>query len=178
MERLNPALPLRRYLLTGLLAMAALLVATACGPKVIKGRPPFISISSMNLVGETLTVEFDISNQNGVAMNITSIDIAVTMGASELIRYGSTAPLEIDANSTEELRAVKPADTFTRNVLGSLESGELNSVAFDLEGQVRTVEEGKLKSEHTGYLYPVPGKPGHFRAAVTRAKGLVREDPL
>ena len=162
---------------------AALLIAlalgalSACGPKVIKGRPPFISISGLSLEGDELLADFDISNQNGVEMTIDAIDITVTVNDVELTRYNSDFRLIISANGTEEVNAVKLPDDFTRSLLASLDKGDLNSLPFDLEGQVSTVENGTLRFEHTGYLYPVPGKPNHYRSAVTHARGLKRESP-
>lgn len=180
MERLNHTgkyVRITRLPITLLLGIA-LLAGTACGPKVIKGRPPFISISGMSLSGESLATVFDISNQNGVPMTIDSVEITVRVNTTELVRFTGVKRLVIDANSTEEVHERHPPDSFTNTLLTSLDSGELNSLSFDLEGRVQTLEDGTLRSEHTGYLYPVPGKPGHFRAAVTQARGLVREDPL
>ncbi len=157
---------------------ALLLVFLAgCGPNVIKGRPPFISISDMSLVDGELSAVFDISNQNGVPMSITAIDITVTVRDAEITRYNENFELVIDTNSTEEVSVEKMPDDFTQTLLASLDSGELNSLPFDLKGRVNTVEDGFLKFENTGYLYTVPGKPGHFRSAVTQSKGLRREDP-
>jgi hypothetical protein len=160
-----------------ILLSLAMLAGTACGPKVIKGRPPFVSISGMSLSGDSLSTSFDISNQNGVEMNIDSIGIEVNVKTTELIRYDSDSSLLVGANSTEEVSVEKTPDDFTRKLLSSLDKGELNSLSFDLQGRAQTVEDGTLRFEYTGYLYPVPGRPGHYRAAVTQAKGLVREKP-
>ena len=180
MERLNrTGIRNRRIRLLSVLLLAGVtLAATGCGPKVIKGRPPLISISGMSLSGDRLTTVFDISNQNGIPMTINSTVIEVRVETTELTRYEARDKLLIDANSTEEVRESHGVDSFTRTVLASLDSGELKSLSFDLEGRVNTAEDGILRSELKGYLYPVPGKPGHFRAAVTQAKGLVRENPL
>jgi hypothetical protein len=161
-----------------LLAASTMLVTVSCGPQVIEGRPPFVSISDMKLDGETLATEFDISNQNGVTMTVESVEITVMVNTTLLARYASTEQLEITANSTEEVRVADKPDEFTRNLLTSLDEGRLKSLAFDLKATVMTLEDGRLISEHTGYLYPVPGRPGSFRSAVTQAKGLVRDDDL
>lgn len=149
-----------------------------CGSNVIKGRPPFISISGMSLVEGELSAVFDISNHNGVPMSITSIDITVTVRDAEITRYNKSFELVIDTNSTEEVSVDKMPEDFTRTLLVSLDRGELNSLPFDLKGRVNTIEDGFLNFENTGYLYPVPGKPGHYRSAVTQSKGLRREGKL
>ena len=153
-------------------------VMAGCGPNVIKGRPPFISISGMSLTDGELSAVFDISNQNGVPMSITSIDITVTVRDAEITRYNQDFQLVIDTNSTEEVSVDKLPDDFTQTLLASLDKGDLNSLPFALKGRVNTIEDGFLNFENTGYLYPVPGKPGHYRSAVTQSKGLRREDRL
>lgn len=166
------------HLVTTLLLLAAIVLTASCGPQVIKGRPPFINLNGMNLQGEAITADFGVSNQNGLPMTIDSIDITVTVNETELIRHARSFRLKIDANSTEEVQIENLPDDFTRSLLASLDSGEIKSLPFDLRGRVLTVEDGYLRFEHTGYLYPVPGKPNHFRSAVTHARGLRREDPL
>jgi LEA14-like dessication related protein len=151
-------------------------VCISCGPEVIEGRPPFISISGMSLVDNRLSAEFDIRNQNGVPMTIDMIDITVTVNDVELTRDNRPLDLLIGANSAEEVRVEELPDQFKRSLLESLDSGEVKSLPFDLKGRVRTVEDGYLSFEQKGYLYPVPGKPSHFRSAVTQAKGLQREE--
>jgi hypothetical protein len=32
-----------------------------------------------------------------------------------------------------------------------------------LKGTVISKDEGTLRFEHEGHIYPLPGKPGHFR---------------
>lgn len=158
------------------LALAVVICCVSCGPQVISGRPPFIRISGMSLVDEKLSADFDISNQNGVPMTISMIDIRVRINDVELTRENREFQLAISANSTEEVHVEELPDDFTRNLLNSLGSGELKSLAFDLDGRVNTVEDGYLSFEQKGYLYPVPGKPGFFRSAVTQSRELRREE--
>ena len=151
-------------------------ILQACGPQVIKGRPPFVRISSMSLDDDRLSAVFDISNQNGVPMTIDRIQVTVTVNDVELAGEDREFRLAIDANSTEEVRVEELPDAFTSELLASLEDGEVKSLPFDLEGRVTTVEDGLLRFEYRGHLYPVPGRPGQFRSAVTQARELQRED--
>jgi LEA14-like dessication related protein len=170
MERIRPPL----FLLATLVLVACLL--QACGPQVIKGRPPFVGLSSLELVEDRLSAVFDISNQNGVPMTIDRIQVTVRVNEVELAGEDRELRLAIDANSTEEVRVEELPDSFTRDLLASLEGGEVNSIPFDLNGRVTTVEDGVLRFEYRGHLYPVPGRPGQFRSAVTQARELQRED--
>ena len=157
------------------LLLVIVVACTSCGPQIIKGRSPFISISSMSLVDDRLSAEFDIRNQNGVPMTIDSIDITVKVNDVELARDNRNFDLLVGANSVEEVIVEELPDDFTQELLNSLGDGEVKSLPFDLEGKVHTLEDGNLSFAHKGHLYPVPGKPGHFRSAVTRSKGLRRE---
>ena len=165
------------------IALAALtatsLLLAACGSDVIRGRPPLVGLSELVLVGgDRLDAGFRIANQNGVPMTISRAEIAVSVRDAELIAHAQALNLGIDANGAEDLRVEQAAEPFTLTLLSSLDNGELQSLAFDLTGSVRTTEDGVLQFAYTGYLYPVPGRPGHYRSAVTQANELRREDPL
>jgi len=86
--------------------------------------------------------------------------------------------LAIDANSAEEVQVREFPQAPTRDLLASLENREVASLPFSLRGSVRTLEDGTLRFEQKGHLYPVPGKPGFFRSAVTQAEELRREEKL
>ena len=159
-----------------LLALLIALGIVSCASEIIKGRAPFISISGMSLIDDKLSADFDIRNQNGIPMTIDMIDITVKVNDVELARDNRNFDLIIGANSAEEVSVEELPDEFTRSLLDSLGSGEVKSLAFDLKGRVHTLEDDYLSFAHKGYLYPVPGKPGYFRSAVTQARGLHRKE--
>jgi hypothetical protein len=165
----------------GKLAVLLLIAAacTACGGKqVIEGRPPFVGISAMSQAGGELTTEFRVDNQNGVPMNIQAIDVTVSLGDIPLAKVNREQQLAIDANSAEEIRVEEQPGDEALDLLGSLERREVNSLPFELVGRVRTQEDGYLRFEQKGHLYPVPGRPGSFRSAATQAKQLRRDEKL
>lgn len=170
-----------RSLLHGQLAILLLIAAicTACGgSQVIKGRPPFVGISAMNQAGGGLTTDFRVDNQNGVPMNISAIDITVSLGDIQLTKTNREMQLAIDANSAEEIRVEGQPGREALDLLDSLERREVNSLSFRLVGGVRTQKDGYLRFEQKGHLYPVPGRPGSFRSAVTQAQELRRDEKL
>jgi hypothetical protein len=176
-QRLNPepaALRGARLLLVFTLA----LTAVACGPKLITGRAPFVSIAGMALEGGSLETAYDIANQNGVKMNIDELEVRVVLESRELVHHLRREKLPIDANSSERVTDRSEPDEFALNLLRSLENGDTDSLPFSLEGRVHTLEDGYLRFEQKGHLYRVPGRPGQFRAAVMQASELVREDKL
>lgn len=174
MERLKPRNASGAFTLPALLAAACLLAA--CGPNVIEGRPPFVGISGMSLDEDTLTVDFRLSNENGVPMTIQSYELRVSVEGEDLVRESREYDLLIDTNSAEPLVVERAPEASARLLLQALQQGERNSLPFELSGRVRTLEDGYLRFEQKGHLYPVPGKPGRFRSAVTHARDLQRED--
>ena len=160
------------------LLLLIILACTACGPTIIKGRPPFISISELSLQGGQLSVNFNISNPNGEAMNIDGIEIAVRVEEAELTRYNEDFKLSVGANSTEVVEVEQFPDAFVQDLLVSLLDGEVLSLPFRLEGRVHTEEDGFLLFKHKGHLYPVPGRPGHFRSATTQSSRIRQDDPF
>ena len=163
---------------TRLSLLALVLLTVSCGPQVIEGRPPFINISGLSLNDDRLAAVFDISNQNGVPMTITRFEISVTVNDIDLTREERTQELLIDANSTEEIEVISDAEGAVSSMLTGLDRGDIKSLPFDLTGRVQTVEDGALRFELRGHLYRVPGKPGHYRAAVTQANELRRDGSI
>ena len=165
----------------GLKFLLLLLIAVccfSCGPQVIKGRAPFISISGMSLAEDKLSTEFYVRNQNGVPMTIDRVDITVTVNGVVLARENSSPDLIVGANSAEHVSVEESADGERLALLESLEGGEVNSLPFELKGKVHTLEDGDLTFAQKGYLYPVPGKPGNFRSTATQAQGLQRDEKI
>lgn len=161
-----------------LLVFTLALTAVACGPKLITGRAPFVSIAGMTLDGGSLETSYDIANQNGVKMNIDEFEVRVTLESAVLAHLLRREKLPIDANSSERVTDSSQPEESGLDPLRSLENGEIDSLPFSLEGRVHTAEDGYLRFEQKGHLYRVPGRPGQFRAAVMRASELVREDKL
>ena len=173
MEMMNCAVPGRIPELARLAALSLVIMGgVACGPRIIEDRPPFVGISGMVLSDDRLNIDFRIANQNELAMNVETIDITVTVDGMDLVHEDRAVQLSIDANSAEELRVEQRPGPDIRDLLASLETGEIMSLPFSLEGSVLTQESGRLRYEQKGHFYPVPGRPGAFRSAVTQAEDL------
>ncbi len=154
------------------------LACTACSPTIIHGRPPFISISDLSLQDDRLSAVFNISNPNGEAMNIDSIEITVRVEEVELTRYNEDFKLTIGINSAEVIEIEQSPNALVQDLLLSLMNSEVPSLPFRLEGRVHTEEDGYLLFKHKGHLYPVPGKPGHFRSATMQSSRIHQDDPF
>jgi LEA14-like dessication related protein len=158
--------------------LLTLLICTACGPSIIQGQPPFISIAGLSLEGQQLSADFNIHNPNGEPMEIDGIEIEVQVEEAVLTRYNSDFKLTVGANSTEEILVEQLPDDFTQQLLKSLQSGEVSSLPFRLEGKANTLLDGTLHFRNKGHLYPVPGRPGQFRSATTHSNRVHGEDPF
>jgi hypothetical protein len=143
---------------------------TACGSQLVKGQSPFVSISSMTAHDRGLSVTFSIRNINDVALDIDTI--AVTLRAQEtlLLQHTGRLDLSVDPNTTEDVVIEQLPDEAADPLLASLQSGAIGSLAFSLDGRVHSAQDGNLPFRHEGYLFPVPGKHGQFRATSTRTR--------
>ena len=110
-------------------------------------------------------------------MDIDGIEIQVQVEDAVLTRYNSDFKLKISANGTEEILVEQLPDEFTQQLLASLQSGEVSSLPFQLEGKVNTLLDGTLQFRNKGHLYPVPGRPGQFRSATTHSSRVHGDDP-
>ena len=156
--------------------LLSLLICISCGPSIIRGKPPFISIAGLSLEGQQLSADFNIHNQNGEPMDIEGIEIQVQVEDAVLTRYNSDFKLSIGANGTEEILVEQLPDEFAQQLLTSLQSGEVSSLPFRLEGKVNTLLDGTLQFRNKGHLYPVPGRPGQFRSATTHSSRVHGDD--
>jgi len=153
------------------LQLLALALCCSCGgSNQVKGESPFIRISSMNILENVLTTEFDIHNINDVKMEIDAIDIKILRENVELAHYNSALELTVDPNTTEEVSLRGTPKGNAIQLLNDLESGRTSSLPFTLEGRVHTQSDGYLPFKNEGHLYRVPGKPGQFRSASSRTR--------
>ena len=153
-----------------LILLLLLSLCMACGSHQVKGKAAVVSIASMTVHGEQLSASFNIRNINDVAMDIQQIDITIRVRDVELTRHVSSMALSIDPNTTEEVVVQKMPDEFARELLAELESGDVGNLPFVLDGRLQTVQDGKMPFKYEGYLFPVPGKPGHYRSTSSRTR--------
>jgi LEA14-like dessication related protein len=152
------------------LLSSVLALSTACGTHQVKGEPPYVGISRLSLKADMLTARFDLRNINDVELEIDAIDIKILAQNIELAHYASNLSLSVDPNTTEEVSLDKQPGSSARQLLGDLESGQVSSLPFFLEGRIHTQRDGYLEFKHEGHLYPIPGRPGQFRSASSRTR--------
>lgn len=141
----------------------AIMLSAACGTKLIRGASPMVRITELSHQDNKITLELSMRNLNGVDIDIQHIDFNLAMNDKELFAYNGPVDTNIVANGTETWSVEVEESETSRELLNSLENGDVKSLPYALKGSVTTVEEGNLHFEYDGHLYPLPGKPGHFR---------------
>lgn len=153
----------KTYLLAGLLLVV--LLCNACGSQVVRGASPMVRMTELSHEDNKLTLQLNMRNLNGVDLDIESIDFRLSVNDNEddLFVYNGPADTNIAANGTESWTVEVEESEASRELLISLENGDIQSLPYALKGSVISENEGKLRFEHEGHIYPLPGKPGHFR---------------
>ena len=148
----------------GLLVLSFML-CTACGAKIVRGASPMVRITELSHQDDNINLQLSMRNLNGVDLEIQSIDFRLTVNEDEkdLFVYNGPVEAKIIANGTESWSVEVEESETSRNLLDSLEKGDIKSLPYALKGSVVSKEEGTLRFEHEGHIYPLPGKPGHFR---------------
>jgi len=159
-EKLNYRINHRIYLLL----LTALLCAS-CGASVVRGESPVIRITELSHAGNTINLQLSMRNLNGVDLNVQSIDfrLTATENDEELIVYSGPVAINITANGIESWSVEAAESDAGRTLLDKLENGDIMSLPYHLKGSIRSADEGTMRFEYDGHLYPLPGRPGHFR---------------
>lgn len=151
-----------RYLGFGLVFLAVMLSA-ACGAKIIRGEAPMVYMNELSHQNDTISLRLSMRNINGVPLDVQSIDFSLTVEDDELFGYQGPAETNIIANGTETWSVEIEESQTSRKLLESLESGEVQSLPYSLKGSINSKDNGTLRFNYEGHIYPLPGRPGHFR---------------
>ncbi len=148
------------------LLLVLALLSTSCGSnKLIRGESPAIRITELSHRDNNITLQLNIRNLNGVDLNVQSIDFRLTANEEndELIAYSGPVGTNIVANGTESWSVEVAENDTDRRLLEQLENGKIMSLPYQLKGSISSADDGTMRFEYEGHLYPQPGKPGHFR---------------
>ena len=130
-----------------------------------------VRMSELSHQDDVIALQLSIRNVNDEPLDILSIDVALTVSGSdsdsdddsELFTYTGPVDTNIIANGTETWSVEVTESEASRKLLDSLQNGEVKSLPYSLNGSIKTADDGKLRFEHEGHIYPLPGRPGHFR---------------
>ena len=145
------------------LTVLAIMLCTACGTKIIRGESPLVRMTELSHQDSNITLQVSMRNINGVPLDIQSIDFSLSVDDKELFAYQGPAETNIIANGTETWSVEVEESQSSRDLLDSLENGDVKSLPYSLKGSVVSEEDGTMRFQHEGHIYPLPGRPGHFR---------------
>lgn len=146
------------------------LTTAACSGGLVRGEPPLVGVSALELDQQRIRTQVDVYNPNGVEMPVDTVEMSMTLGEDELGNSSQRPALAIHPNGREQVVFDFPAGEAAQQALSELESGAVASLAYSVEGKVSNSAGKSEPFSQQGYLYPVPGRPGQFRGA-----GPVRE---
>ena len=145
------------------LIILVIMLSTGCGAKVIRGASPMVRMSELSHQDQKINLQLSMRNLNGVELNIQSIDFTLLLDDNELFSYQGPAETNIIANGTETWSVEVEESQSNRELLNTLQNGDVKSLPYSMKGKINTMDEGTLRFEHEGHIYPLPGKPGYFR---------------
>jgi hypothetical protein len=141
----------------------AMIFSTGCGSKIIRGASPMVRMTELSHQDQNIKLELSMRNLNGVELNIQSIDFNLTVDDNELFTYQGPAETNIVANGTETWSVEVEESQSSRELLNTLQNGDVKSLPYSLKGRINSLDDGSLRFEYEGHIYPLPGRPGHFR---------------
>jgi len=124
-----------------------------------------VRMTELSHQDNNISLQVSMRNLNGVDLDIKSIDLRLTVNENEddLFVYNGPVDTNIVANGTETWSVEVEESESSRALLNSLENGDIKSLPYALKGSVVSKDDGTLRFEYEGHIYPLPGKPGHFR---------------
>jgi len=124
-----------------------------------------VRMTELSHQDNNINLQVSMRNLNGVDLDVKSIDFRLTVNDNEdeLFVYNGPVDTNIVANGTETWSVEVVESETSRELLNSLENGEIKSLPYALKGSVFSKDDGTLRFEYEGHIYPLPGKPGHFR---------------
>jgi hypothetical protein len=145
------------------LVMLAVFLCVACGSKLIRGAAPLVRMSELSHQDNIIALQLSIRNLNGVPLNVEDIDFGLSVDDEKVFTYKGPVNTNITANGTETLSVEVKETEIGRELLDSLQNGTVNSLPYLLKGSITSKDDGTLRFEYEGHIYPLPGRHGHFR---------------
>jgi hypothetical protein len=160
---MKPSKHLNRRYMGFTLLLVAVMLTSACGNKLIRGAAPMVRMTELSHQGGEIMLQLNMRNPNGVELDILSIDFSLSVSNDKLFAYKGPVNTVIVVNGTETWSEKVEESQATRDLLDQLQNGDIKSLPYTLKGAVTSREDGILRFEHEGHIYPLPGRPGHFR---------------
>lgn len=153
----------RFIMLMGLLGLIILLAGCQSGPRQISGEAPLISLESVHVKEAAATLQVAVRNINDRRLELSEVKLNLSLDQHEIAGQG---PVSVDLSVAPRGREVigfdVTLDPASLQLFEDLAQGKRNNLAWQME-LVVDPPRGRMRSEASGFLHPVPGQPGRFR---------------
>ncbi|NKI34925.1 LEA type 2 family protein [Wenzhouxiangella sp. XN79A] len=162
-DRPAPAHAARSALATLLAAVGLLLTLAGCGPVEVRSAPPGSDLDGVRIDGDTLVLRVLVVNRNDVPLALTGAALEVTLGSQTLEPQEWPLALVIGPRSREAVELRLAASDAVLGAFEALQRGERQPLAYELSGRWTSEGSRDGRIQRSGFLHPVPGRPGRFR---------------
>lgn len=148
-------------------AMAVLLwtLLTGChtGPIKVGQEPPTLQVESLRIEQEVVHIGLLVHNRNDHSLFIEKAVVAMRIDGDELFNAGWRLDLDIGPRGRELVGLEAPAMQPAAGRLSDIGATPGTGVAYELSSEIVLGGQRDARKGQQGFLYPVPGQPGHYR---------------
>lgn len=158
-----------RYPLIWLVSLALCtvlgLALSACTPSKRVTEPPAVQISGLELLADgEARVEMMLTNLNPATLNTRSARLKLALEGVTWLETEQAVSWQVSANAREAVSLVGQTDASKVDAwLNEVAKGQRTSLPYALTLSLKLTDDRVIDSEHTGFLYRVPGQAGRFR---------------
>ena len=102
-----------------------------------------LRISELSHQDGEISLQLSIRNVNDEALDILQVDLELSTQDQALLVYSGAVSININANGTETWTIGSAESDTTRQRLDALQSGDVESLPYRLEGTIDTRESGR-----------------------------------
>lgn len=145
------------------LILAVLLAACGSQPLRISGEPPQWDIRNLDRDGQNVRVVLGVRNVNDAPLELGRLSLEFRLDDALLVSVDEPLDLVVPSRGREVIRVEYTAALAGLEQLDRLDNGDANSLPWRLAGEAITAGGRDYEIDTEGWLYPVPGKSGHYR---------------
>lgn len=163
--------PVSACRLIGLFVVVSVLAACGTGAREIRGEAPLFSVESLIVDDAEVIVSIRLRNVNDRSLQIQQLQMSLLIEDRLLLERETHPQLEISARGRDVVRVRgvgEPAGMTTLEQLSGLVPSDEEArlpinAAWTLKLSLINERGRSQDGQATGFLHPVPGRPGHFR---------------
>lgn len=154
-------------------AIAILLALSACGSgaREIRGERPLVRVEGLVVDGEQVTLTVGLRNVNDRSLDLRRLEVRLQVEDELLLETEARPRIDISARGREVVTLRGSGETpgleslarrFDPRSGDGLATASLNA-AWTMELKLFDERDRESMTRASGFLHPVPGRPGHFR---------------